>query len=286
MIRRPPRSTRTDTLFPYTTLFRSNVCTPTNRAGNIGGDGFEDCNPANLFIDGDGLAGPGTPTYQNSTATFRQRLTTDSIAAYGEAKYDLTPELSATVGARYTIERKKFGLNASTLSHEPGIPAFSIFIPEDFQIRQKKTWRRLTPKFVLQYEPSSNLLAYASYARGFKSGGFNGQASAPDETVGFDPEIADNFEIGAKLDLFDRRLRLNVAAFYVKFNDLQIAGVDPATDTILTSNAADARIKGLELEAWVQPVSGLGINGSLSLLDPTFKNYTALTSDEIGRAHV
>src|SRR3546814_19083224 len=88
MIRRPPRSTRTDTLFPYTTLFRSNVCTPTNRAGNIGGDGFEDCNPANLFIDGDGLAGPGTPTYQNSTATFRQRLTTDSIAAYGEAKYD------------------------------------------------------------------------------------------------------------------------------------------------------------------------------------------------------
>src|SRR3546814_12863702 len=49
--------------------------------------------------------------------------------------------------------------------------------------------------------------------------------------------------------------------------------------TILTSNAADARIKGLELEAWVQPVSGLGINGSLSLLDPTFKNYTALTSD-------
>src|SRR3546814_2959566 len=129
MIRRPPRSTHTDTLFPYTTLFRS---------------------------------------YQNSTSTFRQRLTTDSIAAYGEAKYDLTPELSATVGARYTIERKKFGLNASTLSHEPGIPAFSIFIPEDFQIRPKKTWRRLTPKFVLQYEPSSNLLAYASYARGFK----------------------------------------------------------------------------------------------------------------------
>src|SRR3546814_11146952 len=77
--------------------------------------------------------------------------------------------------------------------------------------------------------------SYASYARGFKSGGFNGQASAPDETVGFDPEIADNFEIGAKLDLFDRRLRLNVAAFYVKFNDLQIAGVDPATDTILRS---------------------------------------------------
>src|SRR3546814_1984607 len=79
-----------------------------------------------------------------------------------------------------------------------------------------KTCRRLTPKFVLQYEPSSNLLAYASYARCFKSGGFNGQASAPDETVGFDPEIADNFEIGAKVDLFDRRLRLNVAAFYVK----------------------------------------------------------------------
>src|SRR3546814_3968768 len=29
MIRRPPRSTRTDTLFPYTTLFRSPVIFPT-----------------------------------------------------------------------------------------------------------------------------------------------------------------------------------------------------------------------------------------------------------------
>src|SRR3546814_16445851 len=30
MIRRPPRSTRTDTLFPYTTLFRSHVNKPCN----------------------------------------------------------------------------------------------------------------------------------------------------------------------------------------------------------------------------------------------------------------
>src|SRR3546814_17922646 len=89
--------------------------------------------------------------------------------------------------------------------------------------------------------------SYASYARGFKSGGFNGQASAPDETVGFDPEIADNFEIGAKLGLFDRRLRLNVAAFYVKFNHLKIARVDPATDPILTSNASDARTQAMTL---------------------------------------
>src|SRR3546814_16934505 len=38
MIRRPPRSTRTDTLFPYTTLFRSAAAVGADDAGDAGLD--------------------------------------------------------------------------------------------------------------------------------------------------------------------------------------------------------------------------------------------------------
>lgn len=221
----------------------------------------------------DGLIGPGSPDYQNSTASFLQRINTDSFAAFSEVKFDITDQLSLTGGLRYTNETKKFGLDATSVAAVTGGDPFSLFLPEgDFQTVRKKTWTSFTPKVVIAYEPTPDIHAYASYARGFKSGGFNGQASVIADTEPFEPEVADNFELGLKTDFFDRRLRVNLAAFYIKFNDLQVTGVSEA-GTIITNNAADARIKGVEIETVIQPFEGLTLNGSLSLLDPTFRDY-------------
>jgi iron complex outermembrane receptor protein len=231
------------------------------------------CDPNTPDDPDDGLIGPGSPDYQNSTASFLQRINTDSFAAFSEVKFDLTDTLSATAGLRYTNETKKFGLVASSVAAVPGGDPFSLFQPEgDFQTVRKKTWTSFTPKFVLAWEPTPDIHAYASYARGFKSGGFNGQASVIADTEPFEPEIADNFELGLKTDLLDRRLRINLAAFYIKFDDLQVTGVSEA-GTIITNNAADARIKGVEIETVIQPFDGFTLNGSLSLLDAKFRDY-------------
>ncbi|KMS53412.1 TonB-dependent receptor [Sphingobium cupriresistens] len=235
--------------------------------------GSQPCDPGNPDNPDDGLIGPGSPDHQNSTASFLQRINTDSLAAFGEVKYDITDRLSATAGLRYTSENKKFGLDASSVANVPGGDPFTLFLPNgDFQTARSKTWHSLTPKFVLEFEPARDIHTYASYARGFKSGGFNGQAGTAADTEPFDPEIADNFEVGIKADLFNRRLRLNAAAFYIKFNDLQVTGVNQQ-GLVITNNAADAQIKGFELEGWAQPLPGLSINGSLSLLDATFTDY-------------
>lgn len=235
--------------------------------------GSQPCDASTPDNPDDGLIGPGSPDYQNSTASFLQRINTDSFAAFSEVKFDITDRISLTAGLRYTNETKKFGLVASSIAAVPGGDPFSLFQPEgDFQTVRSNTWTSFTPKFVIEYEPTPDIHAYASYARGFKGGGFNGQASVIADTEPFEPEIADNFELGLKTDFFDRRLRINLAAFYIKFDDLQVTGVSEA-GTIITNNAADARIKGIEIETVVQPFDGFTLNGSLSLLDATFRDY-------------
>ena len=227
----------------------------------------------------DGLIGPGSPDSQDSTASFLQRLNTDSYAAFGQAKYDVADKLGVTFGLRYTRENKAFTLDASSVANVAGGDPFTLFQPNGpFSARNAATFSKLTPKVVVEYEPNADIHAYASYARGFKSGGFNGQASTAADLTPFAPEVADNYELGIKTDLFNRRLRINAAAFLVKFNNLQVSGVNQQ-GLIITENAADAEIKGVEVEATVRPTSALTLRGGLSLLDAKYKDYFIETFD-------
>ncbi|MHA4836411.1 TonB-dependent receptor [Sphingopyxis sp. MSC1_008] len=255
-----------------------------------------DCDFDNVdYASPAGLVGPGTPDHQDATANFLQRVNTDSIAAFGEVKFDVTDRLSISAGLRYTRENKQFDLDATSTPNNPGSDDFTISISDfvevspgvfeargPYSVRRDKTWSKLTPKFVLEYEASQDLHAYASYARGFKSGGFNGQADKIEDTLPFNPEVADNFEVGLKADLFDRSLRINTSAFYILFDDLQVGGVDPITGAIITNNAAESEIKGLEIEALARPFPGLSVNGSLSLLDGEFKDYAIYIPHTVG----
>jgi iron complex outermembrane receptor protein len=255
-----------------------------------------DCDFGNVdYASPAGLVGPGSPDHQDATANFLQHINTDSIAAFGEAKFDLTDRLSLSAGLRYTRENKRFDLDATSTPNNPGSDDFTISISDfvevapgvfeargPYSVRRSKTWSKLTPRFVLEYEASTDVHAYASYARGFKSGGFNGQADKIEDTLPFNPEVADNFEVGLKADLFDRRLRINTAAFYILFDDLQIGGVDPVTGAIITNNAAESEIKGLEIEAFARPLPGLDLSGSLSLLDGKFKDYAIYVPNTVG----
>ncbi|MEQ8936090.1 MAG: TonB-dependent receptor, partial [Amphiplicatus sp.] len=221
----------------------------------------------------DGLLGPGSPDFQNSTAFFLQEISTDSYAIFGEATYDLTQALKFTFGARYTSETKDFSVDVTSLAEIPGEDPFSLFLPGGpFTASNEETWGRFTPKAVVQYDVSPSANVYFSYARGFKSGGFNGQIDNPDGLAPFEPEVADNFEIGFKTAAFDNRVTVNLALFQVNFKDLQVAGTT-AEGLIITGNAADARIRGLELDFLARPTTGLTLRGGVSLLDAQFRDW-------------
>lgn len=185
----------------------------------------------------------------------------DSTAAYAQFRYNLTDKLRATLGGRYTTDEKSYAMDATVLTTN------TLLSEED-------SWNAFTPRFVLDYTPNNNSLIYASASRGFKSGGFNtlGDISRPVNT--FNPEYVWNYEVGAKLAMFDQRLRMGLTAFHADYTNLQatVFRLDPVTDVRYprVENASTAKIRGVEFEFQAAPVSGLTLSGAVTRLDTEY----------------
>lgn len=192
--------------------------------------------------------------------TINTKVKTRSYAAYGQATYALTDRFHLTAGLRYTKEvRDAAGSLAVAVAGNQ-----VAFVPSTGHASfGKVTWR-----LAADYRASDNLMAYASYNRGFKSGGFN-----PTEIPyhSFAPEQVDAYEAGLKLDLFGRRLRFNPAAFYYNYRDLQ--AILYVNGQPLTQNAASAKIYGLDADLAAVLMDGLTINGGISLLHARYGLY-------------
>lgn len=220
--------------------------------------------------------GPGgTRDSLDGVNNFAQNGVAQNYAAFGELEYEFVPGLTASVGARYTIDHKT--MNAVATIQSFGLPG-DILSPaplkSPYNINVDKTWRELTPRFALEWKARDGVLVYASAAKGFKGGGW--QAATPDAVTAarpFNPETAWNYEIGIKSDLFDRRVRLNLAAFRLDFSDLQVEQLDDVLLTTVVTNAANAKIQGVEGELSIAVAEGLTLSGSGSILDAKYKLY-------------
>jgi iron complex outermembrane receptor protein len=121
-------------------------------------------------------------------------------------------------------------------------------------------------------------MVYGSWSRGYRSGGFNGRGLTPfSATTPYDPETVDSYEIGFKSEFLDRKVSLNVAAFYTDYKDIQQTTTISTTggtgnETIVT-NAASAKIKGIEADLTVRPISDLTIRSSLGYTDSKFGGF-------------
>ena len=192
--------------------------------------------------------------------TIDSGLVTKSYAAYGQATYAVSDNFNLTAGLRYTQERRKA---EGTLAVD--IAGTNIlFIPGKGKYKKgSPTWR-----LAADYRPSDEIMIYASYNRGFKSGGFN-----PTEIPfnSFQPEKVDAFEAGLKLDLFDRRIRLNPAVFYYNYSNLQASIYQGGV--LLTQNAASAKIYGMDLDFEAAVTEQFTLSGGLSILHARYDLY-------------
>ncbi|WP_246605122.1 TonB-dependent receptor [Aquisediminimonas sediminicola] len=212
----------------------------------------------------------------------------ESLSAFAQTYVDLTDRLKLQAGVRYTHEKTDA---VATLDSALSVPALtspnwavdSVLGdlrkgPHQVNAGGSKSWDQVGWKIGLDYELGQNQLVYASWARGFKSGGFTGRISnATDGSTPFDPETVDTFEVGLKADFLDRRLRTNFAAFMTNYRDMQVAqiGYDSVRreqyNRIL--NAGKAEIKGFEAEITAVPTEGLTLRGSLAYLDAKYKTF-------------
>jgi iron complex outermembrane recepter protein len=205
------------------------------------------------------------------------RINVDSYAAFTNVQYKLTDQLQLSAGLRYTYEERDQFFSSRLDNTQPGgvvgIGAPIFRIPRGTSLVQlppsavSADFDAWTPKVSLDWKLAEDALVYASYARGFKAGGFTGRPSQALITA-YDPETIDTFEIGTKLTL-QRGLFLNFAAFQSDYEDIQLLFQIPP-GLFDTTNAGSARIRGWEAELFGRVTPRFGVNASVGFLDAQY----------------
>lgn len=212
----------------------------------------------------------------------------ESYAVYAQGSYNITDKLSMTLGARYTDEEKVANVN-NGLAYEtiypesdwvPGYVRSDITFPE--VLNDSESWSRFTPRVGVEYQYTTDMMFFASYSQGFKSGTFNPRASGPEPAV--DPEVVDSYEMGVKSEWNDN-LRINATVFYLDHTDRQfvtvlpVEGGDGSELSQRLGNIGQSTASGLELEVQYSVTDNLNLFATLGLIDASFKKVNSFDGE-------
>ena len=219
-------------------------------------------------------AAPGT-AYEVDDET----LEGTSVAVFADIDYAVTERLNILLGGRYNydeFEQTIVDLVDLNALPEVSLPAIGpLFVPLEFPDAtdtvdsDKFTWR-----VSAVFATTDNINSYATISTGYRPGGLqlgnvqvvrnaDGSIGTDLSGVTFTPETMINYEVGAKVFFFNRRLNINTAAFFMDYDDIQFVVRDQFTAETTTGNAA-AEIYGLEFDVLAEPIDGLVFNASLS----------------------
>ncbi len=189
---------------------------------------------------------------------------TDSWAVFAQGTYSFTDRLSGTLGIRYTQDDKSL---KGLIADFPGSTTRTA-------VDRSDKFSATSPKLALEYKASDDVMFYGSVGKGFKAGGYNSLLVA--DPVGFntpfEAETLIAYEVGAKTEWLDNRLRVNVSAFWNDFSDIQQGASVQGSPSFPIQNSGDAEVKGLEIE----------LTGKISPALTAFA-FVALTDDEYTR---
>ena len=189
-------------------------------------------NPANLFLE-------------NNEANHNR-----AYAFFGQADYDILPNLTVTGGLRYDNDRRKQADVNTGLTREA-------------------TFDHFQPKVTLSWKPADGKLVYGTFSTGFRSGGYN----APNAAVPiFAPETLKNYEAGFKTQFLDRRMTINGAAFVTDVKNYQFFYVETLSGAQIIDTIRKVRIKGLELEAIASLASDIKASAAIGITDSRIKD--------------
>jgi iron complex outermembrane receptor protein len=223
---------------------------------------------------------------------------TDNVAGYAQAAVHLNQALTVTGGLRYNRERHSqdnqlFNLVATTPFQSTAANFLDVIhAPAQalvWSVDQRKSWDTWSPRLSIDYRVTPEVLGYATVSRGTKSAGYDYRAQAASEAgrrqsaTPFDPEIVTNYEIGLKTEWLGGRLRANISAFHIDFDDVQITATDPAPPdgggaVSRRFNAGKGSTRGVEVEGSAIPVDGLQLDFNASYLKARLDKFTGVVA--------
>jgi iron complex outermembrane receptor protein len=189
------------------------------------------------------------------------RTKAGSIAAFGQTTVEVLPNTDLTAGLRYTRDRV-------SIAGYDIIHAIAGNTPLEAN-GESTGYGRLTWRAALAYHFTQDLLGYASYNRGYKSGLYSTDSFT---SPAVNPEVIDAYETGVKSELFDHRVRVNLAGFYDKWSNIQVEQFAGAISYFV--NAASATIYGFDLDTEANLVEGLTLRTSVSYAHGRYKSFT------------
>ncbi|CAM8628100.1 CirA Outer membrane receptor proteins, mostly Fe transport [Burkholderiales bacterium] len=186
-----------------------------------------------------------TPTLKQSFTAVEYGIKTEASGLFGQVDFDISPQLTATAGLRYTKEEKS-GYGRTFIGDSFGTRAFGPVATG----APSGDFSKTTPVAALAYKADADTNFYARYAVGYRSGGFSVQSGVP--TDRYEAEIAKSFEVGVKRVLDGGRAIVNGAVFTTTLDDAQQSVLPVGTTTPKFLNAAEASIRGFELDGTVR----------------------------------
>jgi len=187
----------------------------------------------------------------------------ESLGIFGDVRWSVTEALALTAGGRWTQDEKDWCTQ--------GYADLGFIGVNNGKLCDSEKWTDFSPRLVVDYQFTDDLMVYASASEGYKAGGFNPAAAdyngdfVGDAVASFDPETNTSYELGMKSEFMDGRMRLNAAVYYSDYEDLQVATA--TIGGILIDNASEAEVTGAEVEWTFMPGANWTLNANYSYID-------------------
>lgn len=202
----------------------------------------------------------------------------NNTAAFGQATFHVTDKLSVIGGVRYTVEDQHAYFIRTVMPGAIAATPISVAGPPLTAQNLNSYEKKASDHFAIQYEFTPDLMAYASYSRGFKGAALNllNFLSATQVSTGaylVPPEIPTDYEAGIRSSFFQRRLQVNATVFNETFKGFQATAYDAISASNTLVSAGELRSRGFELETLAAPVRGLNLSANLAYTDAEFTDF-------------
>ncbi|MCY4533019.1 MAG: TonB-dependent receptor [Gammaproteobacteria bacterium] len=215
------------------------------------------------------------PTLDSSGTTdiLLQNNETTSYAVFGELSYDISDKTNVIAGLRYSNDNRDHAGE-----HRATGGLFFIFAAAPVDLKNSGTWSDTSGRLAISHRFSDEVMVYGSYSTAFKGGGFNPEPENAAGVLKYDEEHVAAIEIGAKMDLLDNRLRLNITMFNMDYEDIQSQFLDERLGASSVGNIGEAYIRGIEVETIAQIGENFRLQGNFTSYDSEYEVWDPSSS--------